>query len=100
MSDVVRKVIALSILIIGAGLLWAGRRSYTDAADAKNGAVLWTYNGSGVPRTGGANAAPVAYVAGGREFIVNAFGGNLADRAAFPPNPVGDAIIAFGLPSP
>jgi hypothetical protein len=35
MSDVVRKVIALSILIIGAGLLWAGRRSYTDAADAK-----------------------------------------------------------------
>ncbi len=36
MSDVVRKVIALSILIIGAGLLWAGRRSYTDAEDAKN----------------------------------------------------------------
>src|ERR1700758_1687183 len=36
MSDVVRKIIALSILIIGAGLLWAGRRSYTDAADAKN----------------------------------------------------------------
>ena len=36
MSDVVRKVIALSILIIGAGLLWAGRRSYTDAEDAKS----------------------------------------------------------------
>jgi len=36
MSDVVRKVIALSILIIGAGLLWAGRRSYHDAADAKS----------------------------------------------------------------
>ncbi|MGB9435841.1 MAG: C45 family peptidase [Candidatus Acidiferrum sp.] len=36
MSDVVRKVIALSILIIGAGLLWAGRRSYSDAEDAKN----------------------------------------------------------------
>ena len=36
MSDVVRKVIALSILIIGGGLLWAGRRSYSDTEDAKN----------------------------------------------------------------
>ena len=36
MSDVLRKVIALSILIIGAALLWAGRRSSTDAQDAKN----------------------------------------------------------------
>jgi len=35
MSDVVRKVIALSIVILGAALLWAGRRSYTDAQDAK-----------------------------------------------------------------
>ena len=36
MSDVVRKVIALSILIIGGGLLWAGRRSYSDTEDARN----------------------------------------------------------------
>lgn len=36
MSDVVRKIIALSILIIGAGLLWTGRRSYNDAEAAKN----------------------------------------------------------------
>jgi hypothetical protein len=36
MSDMLRKVMALSILIIGAGLLWAGRRSSTDAQDAKN----------------------------------------------------------------
>jgi phospholipase B-like protein len=36
MSDVVRKVLALSILIFGAGLLWAGRRSYQDAEAAKN----------------------------------------------------------------
>ena len=35
MSDVVRKVIALSVVILGAGLLWAGRRSYTDSEDAK-----------------------------------------------------------------
>ncbi|HYA61850.1 MAG TPA: hypothetical protein VED66_01525, partial [Candidatus Sulfotelmatobacter sp.] len=36
MSDVARKIIALSILIIGAGLLWAGRRSYNDAEAAKS----------------------------------------------------------------
>ena len=35
MSDVGRKVVALSIVILGAGLLWAGRRSYSDADDAK-----------------------------------------------------------------
>jgi hypothetical protein len=37
MSDVARKVIALSILILGGVLLiWAGRRSHTDSQDAKN----------------------------------------------------------------
>jgi len=36
MSDLVRKVIALSIVVIAAGLLWAGRRSNSDADDAKN----------------------------------------------------------------
>jgi len=36
MSDVVRKIIALSILIIGAGLLYARRTPDTDAGDAKN----------------------------------------------------------------
>jgi Phospholipase B len=34
MSDVVRKVIALSILIVGAGLLWAGGRSSSNDAEA------------------------------------------------------------------
>jgi Phospholipase B len=36
MPDVLRKVIALSVLILGGLLLFAGRRSYTDAEDAKN----------------------------------------------------------------
>jgi len=36
MPDVVRKVIALSILIIGAGFLWVGTNSYNDAEAAKN----------------------------------------------------------------
>jgi len=38
----------------------------------------------------------VAYVIKGKEFIVNGFGGNFNDRQ-FPPNPVGDAVIAFSL---
>jgi hypothetical protein len=42
-------------------------------------------------------AAPVAYVVNGKEFIVKAFGGNFPDRQ-FAPNPIGDAIIAFSLP--
>jgi hypothetical protein len=50
-----------------------------------------------VPNGGGAQAAPVAYVVNGKEFIVNGFGGNVPDRQ-FAPNPVGDAIIAFSLP--
>ena len=36
MSDVVRKVIALSILILGAGFLWVGTHSWNDAEAAKN----------------------------------------------------------------
>jgi hypothetical protein len=36
MSDVVRKIIALSILIIGAGLLWVVKSPRNEAEDAKN----------------------------------------------------------------
>ena len=36
MSDVVRKIIALTVVILGAVLLLAGRRSYTDSQDAKD----------------------------------------------------------------
>jgi hypothetical protein len=36
MSDVVRKIVALSILIVGAGLLYAGRRTDNDAEAAKS----------------------------------------------------------------
>lgn len=66
--------------------------------NAKTGEVLFTFDGTKVMNGGGAQAAPVAYVVNGKEFIVNAFGGNVPDRANFPPNPVGDAVIAFSLP--
>ena len=65
--------------------------------DARTGKVLFTFNGTSVPHGGGAQAAPVAYVVNGKEFIVNGFGGNVPDRQ-FAPNPVGDAVIAFSLP--
>jgi glucose dehydrogenase len=92
------------------------------AVDARSGEILFTYDGPHDPKqhdVGGAQANPVAYLANGREFIVNAFGGNVPDRAitsdgnclGIEPgqtqrdlstcvNPVGDAFIAFALPHP
>jgi quinohemoprotein ethanol dehydrogenase len=67
------------------------------AADAATGKVLFTFQGTSIPNGGGAQAAPVAYAIRGKEFVVNAFGGNVPDRQ-FAPNPVGDAIVAFSLP--
>jgi outer membrane protein assembly factor BamB len=91
---------AKSGLLVAGDLVFFGEgNGRFHAADASTGAVLWTFMGQGVPKAGGAQGAPVAYVEDGREFIVNAFGGNRADREEFPPNPVGDAIIAFSLPS-
>jgi hypothetical protein len=66
------------------------------AVDAATGKMLFTFDGTSVPNGSGAQAAPVAYVVGGKEFVVNAFGGNVPDRQ-FAPNPVGDAIIAFSI---
>jgi hypothetical protein len=56
----------------------------------------------------GAAAGPMAYLVEGREFVVNAFGGNVPDRTitgngnclpggSICDNPVGDAYIAFAL---
>jgi PQQ-dependent dehydrogenase (methanol/ethanol family) len=74
------------------------------AADAERGRILFTFDPaqSRIPNVGGAAAAPVAYVVNGRQFIANAFGGNVPDRNNFTfqdPNSgrVGDAIIAFAL---
>lgn len=86
------------LLVAGDLLFFGESNGRFHAVNARTGAVLWSYNGSRVPRTGGASAAPVAFVTGRREFIVNAFGGNSADAGHFPPNGVGDAVIAFALP--
>lgn len=67
-------------------------------ANAATGADLFVFDGTTIANGGGAQAAPVAYVVNGKEYIVNGFGGNLPDRLNFPPNPVGDAVVAFTLP--
>ena len=69
------------------------------AVNAATGAVLFTFDAPAqVANAGGSNAGPIAYVINGQEFIANPFGGNLLDRLHFPPDPVGDAIVAFTLP--
>ena len=85
------------VLVAGDLVFFGESNGRFDAVDAQTGDVLWIFDGTNVPHGGGADAAPVAYVAGGREFIVNAFGGNTADRE-FTTSPVGDAIVAFSLP--
>ena len=66
------------------------------ALDAKSGNTLWTYQ-SNEPGVGGANGAPAVYVVNGREYVVNAFGGNTQVRSG-QLSPPGDALIAFALP--
>src|SRR5437879_2658216 len=74
------------------------------------GTTLFTFDApANIANAGGAAAGPIAYLADGREFIVNAFGGNVPDRSVTAnggclggghtcDNPVGDAFIAFALP--
>ena len=84
------------VLVAGDLMFFGEGNGKFHAVNARTGAVLFTFDGTDVPHGGGAQAAPIAYVADGKEFIVNAFGGNVAD-AQFAPNPIGDAIVAFAL---
>jgi PQQ-dependent dehydrogenase (methanol/ethanol family) len=90
---------AKSGLMVAGNLVFFGQSNgQFDAADAATGKILWTFDGTSIPHGGGANAAPIAYQAGGNEFIANAFGGNEDDRG-IEGSPVGDAIVAFALPT-
>ena len=89
---------AKSGLAVGGDLVFFGESNGRfHAVDAATGKVLWTFDGTSVPHGGGANASPIVYEVGGREFVVNAFGGNFDDRM-IEGSPVGDAIVAFALP--
>jgi outer membrane protein assembly factor BamB len=84
--------------VVAGDLVFVGQNDGTfNALDAESGAVLWSFDGTSVPNGGGANAAPIAYVLDGKEFIANAFGGNRLIRRRLV-SPLGDAVIVFGLP--
>jgi quinohemoprotein ethanol dehydrogenase len=98
---------AKSGLAIGGDVVFFGEgNGKFHAAHAANGDILFTFDPgkSKIPNVGGAAAGPSVYVAKGREFVVNAFGGNVPDRNNFASfvdpdsGKVGDAIIAFALP--
>src|SRR6266404_6337654 len=98
------------VLVAGDVVFFGEGNGKFDAVDAKTGKMLFTYDApANITNAGGAAAGPVAYLADGREFIVNAFGGNVPDRSITAngnclggghvcDNPVGDAFIAFALP--
>ena len=98
------------VLVAGDLVFFGEGNGKFNAADARTGQVLFTFDAPAkVRNAGGAAAGPVAYSADGREFIVNAFGGNVPDRSVTAngnclggghtcDNPVGDAYIAFALP--
>ena len=86
------------VLIAGDLVFFGEGNGKFHAVDAASGNILFTFDGTTIPNGGGAQAAPVAYVVNGKEFVVNGFGGNVPDRRNFPPNPVGDAVVAFSLP--
>jgi quinohemoprotein ethanol dehydrogenase len=86
------------VLVAGDLLFFGEGNGKFHAVEAATGKMLFTFDGTSIPNGGGAQAAPVAYVVKGKEYIVNGFGGNVPDRSGFPPNPVGDAVVAFALP--
>jgi quinohemoprotein ethanol dehydrogenase len=90
---------ARSGMVVAGDLVFYGQNDGTfKAADAATGAILWSFSGPSVQNGGGANAAPIAYVTAGKEFVANAFGGNQSERRRRNNSPLGDAVIAFSLP--
>src|SRR5882762_7169092 len=70
------------VLVAGDVVFFGEGNGTFDAVDAKTGKKLFTYNApANITNAGGAAAGPIAYLANGREFIVNAFGGNVPDRS-------------------
>jgi alcohol dehydrogenase (cytochrome c) len=96
----VSEQVARSGMLVAGDLVFYGHNDGTfNAANAATGAILWSFAGTSVENGGGANASPIAYVTGGKEFIANAFGGNSSVRRRGRVSPLGDAVIAFSLPA-
>lgn len=87
------------ILIAGNLVFYGDDSGAFTAANARSGTPLWNFQATRYGTVGGPAAGPVAYAAGGREFVASPFGGNSAD-AAFQESLNGDAVVAFALPGP
>ena len=97
------------VLVAGEVVFFGEGNGTFDAADARSGKMLFSFHApSKISNAGGAAAGPMAYLVDGREFVVNAFGGNVPDRSVTSngdclgggnlcDNPVGDAYVAFAL---
>jgi quinohemoprotein ethanol dehydrogenase len=64
------------------------------AASAATGEILWVFDAATVPNAGGGNGGPAIYEVEGVEYVVYGFGGNPGTSFQ-----LGDAVIAFALPS-
>jgi glucose dehydrogenase len=93
-------VLAKSGLLVAGDLVFYGDNDGTfTAASARSGAPLWTFQATRYGTVGAPAAGPVAYAAGGREYVADPFGGNSAE-APFQESLLGDAVVAFALPGP
>jgi outer membrane protein assembly factor BamB len=105
----IRQPAKSGVLVAGDLVFFGEGNGKFNAADARTGRLLFTFDAPAkVINAGGSAAGPVAYLADGREFVVNAFGGNVPDRSITAngnclggghtcDNPVGDAYVAFAL---
>jgi glucose dehydrogenase len=64
------------------------------AVNAATGQILWVFDSATVPGAAGGNASAAVYEIGGVEYVVYGFGGNPGESFV-----LGDAVIAFALPS-
>src|SRR5207244_10490467 len=61
------------VLVAGDVVFFGEGNGKFDAADAKTGNMLFTFEApANITNAGGAAAGPIAYLADGREFVVNA----------------------------
>ena len=77
-------------MVTGTGLVFVGASAdrHIRAFDTETGEELWAKE---LPTT--ANAVPMSYVSGGKQYLVIAAGGHFTS-----PSPAGDHLIAFTLP--
>ncbi len=96
-SQRIPQVNSVHMAVAGDVLFYGTDDGVFHGVNSKTGTQLWSFDGTTVPNGGGAAAPPSVYVTNGREYVVEAFGGNYNDRFSSK-SPVGDAVVAFTLP--